>query len=302
MSLTVHQRSVYLIIFNATMISRSVGKSIKGKRDIKDFKVCVFKKLESLTGLMDNNELTEGDILQAIEKISNEFQISWGQAQKPINVILKYHFYLTRKDDNRTKKILHCPLDSVIMQKINKEGIWLTNIQKTQYLEIQKDIGKLCFPRIEFDDQWDKQHLQAEGLAKVCGCTEEMEEIMRLMGKSTWTEYQGESNPKEVVCGSGKVTEASITPEEINFTFMQGSKEYYATLKNDGGFHYKGEYTLKRMPRGRATFMLYENQEGYFLYGDYDGHQGTDEGHGRWWVELKKSPIPSKGEIKNGAR
>ena len=106
-----------------------------------------------------------------------------------------------------------------------------------------------------------------------------------LTGMSIWTEYRGKS---EVIAGSDKVTKARITPEEINFTFMQGSKEHYATLKNDGGFHYSGEYTLKGMPRGKATFTLYENNEGYFLCGDYDGHQGTNEGHGQWWVKVEK--------------
>ena len=110
-----------------------------------------------------------------------------------------------------------------------------------------------------------------------------------LTGMSTWTEYQGENNQKEVVCGSGKVTEARVTREEINFAFMQSSKEHYATLKNDGNFHYSGEYTLKGVPRAKATFRLYENKGEYFLYGDYDGYQGTGEGFGRWWVELTKA-------------
>jgi hypothetical protein len=49
MALTIYQKSVYLIIFNATMISRSIGKNIKAGKSVKDFKIKVFEKLEMLT-------------------------------------------------------------------------------------------------------------------------------------------------------------------------------------------------------------------------------------------------------------
>jgi len=56
MALTIHQKSVYLIIFNATMISRSVGKSLKNSdKDVKDFKARTFEKLDILTDRMDKN-------------------------------------------------------------------------------------------------------------------------------------------------------------------------------------------------------------------------------------------------------
>ncbi len=162
MALTTHQKSVYLIIFNATMISRSVGKSLKGNKSVKDFKIRVFEKLNRLTDLMNTDRLTEDNILDSIKELSDEFQISFGQAQKPINVILKYHFYLTSKDD--IKKILHCPIDSVILKILNKKGISLTRIGKEKYLEIQQEIQNRCPSRIEFDTQWDEQHLREEGI------------------------------------------------------------------------------------------------------------------------------------------
>ncbi|MCD6531190.1 hypothetical protein J7K99_01945, partial [bacterium] len=78
---------------------------------------------------MEKSELTENNIIAAIESLSNEFGISFGQAQKPINVILKYHFYLTNGNDD-IKKELHCPIDSVILKKlgIGKSKISLTKI------------------------------------------------------------------------------------------------------------------------------------------------------------------------------
>ncbi len=164
MALTIHRKSVYLIIFNATMILRSVGKSLQGNKSVKDFKIKVFGKLDMLTERMDNVMLTEDDIVDSINNLSEEFQISYGQAQKPINVILKYHFYLTKNSDNNIKKMLHCPIDSLILRRLDRRGIFLTKIDKGMYSELQSEIQRRCSTRIEFDTQWDKQHLRDEGI------------------------------------------------------------------------------------------------------------------------------------------
>jgi len=164
MALTIYQKSIYLIIFNATMISRSVGKNIKVGKSVKDFKVSLFKEIEMLTSKMDTNTLTEENIINSIDNLCNEFGISFGQAQKPINVILKYHFYLTKSSETSMKKVLHCPIDSLILKKLGKSGISLTKIDKEKYLKIQKEIGNRGNTRIEFDTSWDEQHLREEGL------------------------------------------------------------------------------------------------------------------------------------------
>jgi hypothetical protein len=163
MALTTYQKSIYLIILNATMILRSVGKNIN-KDKIKDFKVSLFKEIEILTNKMDKNTLTEKDIINSINELCKKFGISFGQAQKPINVILKYHFYLTKSNETSMKKVLHCPIDSLILKKLGKRGISLTKIDEAKYLEIQKEIGNRSNTRIEFDTLWDEQHLKDEGL------------------------------------------------------------------------------------------------------------------------------------------
>jgi len=164
MPLTIHQKSVYLIIFNATMISRSVGKTLRAKNGVRRFKIDVFKKLNRLTDLMNTGKLTEDDILGSIKALCDEFRISFGQAQKPINVILKYHFYLTRRKDHKTKKVLHCPIDSVVLKELKKSGIPLTKIDEEKYQELQNEIEKQFSTKIEFDNKWDKQHLEKWGL------------------------------------------------------------------------------------------------------------------------------------------
>jgi len=165
MSLTTEQKSVYLVILNATMILRSIGKTFKSnRRKLKAFKKKLFKEVGNLTSRMERNILKEKDIIASIERISKSSKISFGQSQKAINVLLKYHYYLYKRFlKNRVKAELHCPLDSVILDKL---GIWesLTKIGKEEYLLIQQTILKKKFPRINFDKQWDMQHLQDEGI------------------------------------------------------------------------------------------------------------------------------------------
>ena len=166
MAMTMYQKSVYLIIFNATMISRSVGKTLKSNsdKDVRNFKISTFRELEKLTGRIDMGQLTENDILDSIRSLSSEFGISLGQAQKPINVILKYHFYLTRSEDEQTKKVLYCPIDSVVLKDLLGRKLSLTLIDEKMYLAIQDLIQKHSKTRIDYDTVWDKQHLQEEGI------------------------------------------------------------------------------------------------------------------------------------------
>ena len=104
------------------------------------------------------------DITGTIERLSNEFGISWGQAQKPINVILKYHFYLARDRNDEIKHVLHCPVDSVILKALGEKSLRLTGIDKKEYLKIQRWIQDHYPARIDLDICWDRQHLQDEGI------------------------------------------------------------------------------------------------------------------------------------------
>lgn len=163
--LKIEQKSIYLIILNATMILRSIGKTFKGSRKkLKNFKIRLFKEVERLINKMEAKRLQEKDIISSIGSMSNKFNISFGQAQKAINVLLKYHYYLYEKYlDKSIEKILHCPLDSVILERL---GIYdsLTQIGRKQYMYIQKVIGKKRPSKISFDKKWDVQHLKEGGL------------------------------------------------------------------------------------------------------------------------------------------
>ena len=165
MGLTIYQKSVYLIILNSTMILRSIGKSFqKDKNRLQKFKVEAFNKIMVLTDKMDRGELTEKDIEEAIDNLSEEFGISIGQSQKPINVILKYHFYLTRNNNKNIEETLHCPVDSTVLGQLKEGRTSLSRIDKGKYLEIQYKIKQKCNPRIKFDDSWDEQNLRKAGI------------------------------------------------------------------------------------------------------------------------------------------
>jgi len=159
--LSIQQKSVYLIIFNATMIARSLGKTLK-EEELKKYKVELFNQLDNLTGKIDNETLKESDILKAIEDLANQFNISWGQSQKAINVILKYHLLLNSKQ--KSKSVLHCPLDSIILKELEIKPLSLAKMDKNKYLEIQTKINERYKDKIDFDIKWDKIHLEDEGI------------------------------------------------------------------------------------------------------------------------------------------
>lgn len=164
MALTTYQKSIYLMVFDTTMILRSVGKTLKNKELLKKFKIETFRKIIGLIKKMDEGELHEKDILNSMETICKEFGVSFGQSQKAINVILKYHLFLTGKS-NEIKKILHCPLDSVILNKLGMK-ISLAKMDRKTYIEMQNRIEEFSPTKmkIDFDKEWDEQYLKRSGV------------------------------------------------------------------------------------------------------------------------------------------
>jgi hypothetical protein len=165
--LTIHQKSLYLLVLNATMILRSIGSTLKNnknERTLRQYKICLFQKLESLINLIEVNQFDENVLLNTIIELADQFSISIGQSQKAINVILKYHYYSTRLNNNEIKKKLHCPIDSKILQILGIKNLKLCAINLETYNNLQNRISEFSELRIDFDDNWDRQHLEEEGL------------------------------------------------------------------------------------------------------------------------------------------
>jgi len=164
------QKNVYLIIYNATMIARSLGKTFEDQKDLlKKFKKTVFNEVEQLTDKMDKHSLSEEAIINSIKKLKNTYNVSFGQAQKPINVLLKYHYYLYHTDNKTILEVLHCPLDSVVLKRLGYRSynmLFLTDIEYDTYISLQNKIKKIA-PynyRLYFDRAWDEKHLKDESL------------------------------------------------------------------------------------------------------------------------------------------
>jgi hypothetical protein len=97
-----------------------------------------------------------------------EHGVSWGQAQKGINVILKCHQFLFHQSKKKLNHALDCPLDSVVLKKIGQKKS-LRKISKSDYKIFQDEIlvaarNERVSSRVKFDKHWDEQNLRRAGL------------------------------------------------------------------------------------------------------------------------------------------
>jgi hypothetical protein len=97
-----------------------LGRSIR-QNNI-DFKRKLFSACIELSKKADNQTLINNQIREKIKAISDETKVSIGQAQKVVNVYLKYYCLLTEKSLAIIKE-LDCPLDSQIMSKFKTKNL-----------------------------------------------------------------------------------------------------------------------------------------------------------------------------------
>ena len=108
-----------------------LGRSMRGTSPSvrKEFKRNLMDSILRLVSKADNGTLSNGKIREEIKHLAEDDNISVGQAQKVINVYMKYYCILTGKLD--LVRELDCPIDSGIVKEI-----WETlSDQDRQYLE-----------------------------------------------------------------------------------------------------------------------------------------------------------------------
>ncbi len=117
----------------ASQLDRSFSKTNLTNEKKKLFRkrlleICIF-----LMNKIDDETLTNSIIRKKIKELKNiDNNISFGQAQKVINVCLKQYCFITKKE-----KILYeldCPLDSTTMEHKNN----MLNIKEEDYLKYQR--------------------------------------------------------------------------------------------------------------------------------------------------------------------
>lgn len=115
------------MFYNESQIGRSF-RSVDAA-SIRFFKKELLHAILELASKVDDGSLTNNDIRNYIRAICEKTCGSVGQAQKVINVYLKYYTILT-KTDFKIFKQLDCPLDSKIMSKYAKQfGLRQTSLR-----------------------------------------------------------------------------------------------------------------------------------------------------------------------------
>ena len=121
-----------------------MGRSLR-KKNLK-FKEKLFEASLELADKADKGTLRNEDIRKKIVAISSTTDVSIGQAQKVINVFLKYYCILTQKSEAIIEQ-LDCPLGSQIMSRFKTKGIRRTSLTKmnniTDYLVWQNHLKKI---------------------------------------------------------------------------------------------------------------------------------------------------------------
>ena len=167
-NLTVEQKSVYLIILNASMVMRSVGKTLKDRKRQIAFKRTLHDAISSLMDAMKDRRFTNELLRGQISRLASDTGTSFGQAQKAINVILKYYYYLTPeiRCDPALEREFDCPVDSKIQDDLKLQRVPLSRLSLDVYEDIQNRIQKKMrsASRLSYDRRvWDEPMVRESG-------------------------------------------------------------------------------------------------------------------------------------------
>jgi hypothetical protein len=157
-----------IIEFNkASQLDRSFSKTQLSTKNKKKFRDELLEHCMCLMKNIDDGTLGNQVIRGTIEKLTkiDPKNISFGQAQKVINVVLKQYCFIMKK--NNLLKELDCPLDSTTMNVgsaakreygIEHESLKRVNIKDYEgYQDIfEKEHGM----RILRDREYDKERIQ----------------------------------------------------------------------------------------------------------------------------------------------
>jgi len=139
--------------YKETQVNRSIHSS---KRDGKEIDVDIYKKLllesiRRLRKLVDDSSIKNSNIRKEVKELAEKTGVSIGQAQKVINVYLK--FYCLLKDcPLEVIKELDCPLDSTTMERKQKmKNVFTMKDYVNWQNKFEKDFGIRLLRDNEYD-------------------------------------------------------------------------------------------------------------------------------------------------------
>jgi hypothetical protein len=91
--------------------------------------------------------------------------VSFGQAQKAVNIILKYQYYLAhpRGGCDWLARELDCPIDSGVFRRLQTPPTKLLRLKRGRYKKLQALVAKRSRIRLTFDKDWDTKFVKRNG-------------------------------------------------------------------------------------------------------------------------------------------
>ncbi|MCF0217261.1 MAG: hypothetical protein HUK21_12440 [Fibrobacteraceae bacterium] len=121
--------------YRASQLDRSFSK--ENMQNKGEFKEALVETCLLLIKCVDKGTLKNSDIRKKIKQLTSiDKNISYGQAQKVVNVVLKQYVFLTKKWD--FVKELDCPLDSIVMKGCGIKNNTMKSVTEEDYLAYQK--------------------------------------------------------------------------------------------------------------------------------------------------------------------
>lgn len=147
---------LFIIEFiRASQLDRSISKNVSKPKA--GFREGLVNTCLMLIQMMDDRTLLNKVIRGKIKLLSQKYSVSYGQAQKVVNVCLKQYMFLTRKYDFAEE--LDCPLDSTTMKGYEISNNRMNSVNENDYKQYQTLYNQNYELRILKDEDYDKQRI-----------------------------------------------------------------------------------------------------------------------------------------------
>jgi hypothetical protein len=125
----------------ASQLDRSFSKTELTEEKKKAFRKRLLELCVLLMNKIDDGTLTNLTIREKIKELKSiDTNISFGQAQKVVNVCLKQYCFITNNEKMLYE--LDCPLDRTTMKSYNIPNDNMLNVNEKDYLDYQRKFEK----------------------------------------------------------------------------------------------------------------------------------------------------------------